>query len=230
MILSHKYKFIFIKTLKTAGTSIETYLSQVCGEDDVVTPIYPHVKPHLARNFAGYFNPIPEIVRNRGHWSNLQHTFCDLYAKKKFYNHIPAHLIRSRVPARIWNTYFKFCIERNPWDKTVSHYFMQKYRANGALTLEQYFKQKTFCLNYPIYADHRDDLLVDRVLKFEDLNHSLNAVCADLNIPFAGTLQIKAKSEYRDHRVPYTEILSDEQSDIISDVFSKEITMHGYRF
>lgn len=230
MILSHKYKFIFIKTLKTAGTSIETYLSQVCGEDDIVTPIYPHVKPHRARNFGGHFNPVPEVIANRKKWSRLKQALCDLYDQKKFYNHIPARLIRSRVPARIWNTYFKFCIERNPWDKTVSHYFMEKYRSHGSLTLEQYFKRKNFCLNYPIYADHRDELLVDRVVKFEDLNASLNSVFSDLNVPFAGTLQIKAKSEYRDHRVPYTEILSDEQSDIIGDVFSKEIEMHGYRF
>ncbi|HUG71169.1 MAG TPA: sulfotransferase family 2 domain-containing protein [Pirellulaceae bacterium] len=230
MILSHKYKFIFIKTLKTAGTSIETYLSQVCGEDDIVTPIYPHVEPHSARNFAGHFNPLPEIVSNRRNWSNLRQTFGDLCEKKKFYNHIPARLIRSRVPARIWNTYFKFCIERNPWDKTVSHYYMQKYRSNGSLTLEQYFEQKCFCLNYPIYANHRDDLLVDRVLKFEDLNSSLNSVFSDLNVPFAGTLQIKAKSEYRDQSVPYAKILSDEQRDIIGDVFAKEIEMHGYGF
>ena len=39
MIINHKYKFIFIKTRKTAGTSIEIALSQFCDANDVITPI-----------------------------------------------------------------------------------------------------------------------------------------------------------------------------------------------
>ena len=39
MIISHKYKYIFFKTSKTAGTSIEISLSRFCGKDDVITPI-----------------------------------------------------------------------------------------------------------------------------------------------------------------------------------------------
>ena len=39
MIISHKYKFIFLKTKKTAGTSIEISLSRFCGDDDIIIPI-----------------------------------------------------------------------------------------------------------------------------------------------------------------------------------------------
>ena len=41
MIVSHKYKFIFLKTRKTVGTSIEIALSRFCGEQDIITPITP---------------------------------------------------------------------------------------------------------------------------------------------------------------------------------------------
>ena len=37
MIICHEHKFIFIKTRKTAGTSIETALSMFCGESDSLT-------------------------------------------------------------------------------------------------------------------------------------------------------------------------------------------------
>ena len=39
MIVSHAKKLIFVKTRKTSGTSMEVSLSQVCGPDDIITPI-----------------------------------------------------------------------------------------------------------------------------------------------------------------------------------------------
>ena len=41
MIISHAHKFIFLKTNKTAGTSIEIALSKFCGPSDIITPISP---------------------------------------------------------------------------------------------------------------------------------------------------------------------------------------------
>jgi len=62
MILSHRYKFIFIKTRKTAGTSIEIYLSQFTKAFDVVTPISPSPDNHQPKNYRGLFNPNPELT------------------------------------------------------------------------------------------------------------------------------------------------------------------------
>jgi hypothetical protein len=39
MIVSHRHKFIFLKTKKTAGTSIELALSELAGPEDIVTPL-----------------------------------------------------------------------------------------------------------------------------------------------------------------------------------------------
>ena len=49
MIVSHKYKFIFIKTRKTAGTSIEYNLSKYLGKEDIITPSSEAY--YLAKNF-----------------------------------------------------------------------------------------------------------------------------------------------------------------------------------
>ena len=41
MIVSHRHKFVFMKTRKTAGTSIEIALSEHCGPSDIVSPNDP---------------------------------------------------------------------------------------------------------------------------------------------------------------------------------------------
>ena len=39
MIICHKHKFIFVKTRKTAGSSVEIFLSKYCGPSCVITPL-----------------------------------------------------------------------------------------------------------------------------------------------------------------------------------------------
>ena len=229
MIISHKYKFIFIKTAKTAGTSIEVFLSKLCGSKDIVTPIGPPVEEHQPRNYEGFINPIPEILERPGKlFSALRRSIT---SREKFYNHMPAVEIRNRVPANVWNNYFKFCVERNPWDKLLSHYHMHAAREAGSLTLDEYLARGRFPINYFRYTDRSGTkIIVDRVLRYENLVAELGEVFSQLQIPFDGTLGIGAKSEYRKDRRPYQEVFNDERRKIVERAFAKEIELHGYRF
>ena len=108
MVISHKYRFIFIKTRKTAGTSLEVFLSRICTPNDVLTPINPPVQTHKARNYTGLWNPLAELLFYRGH--TPYSTIKQWFNRERFYNHIPTRLLRYRIPSKIWNNYFKFCI------------------------------------------------------------------------------------------------------------------------
>lgn len=128
MIISHAHKFIFIKTRKTAGTSVEMALHSICGPDDVLTPDYideseGDVLVATARNYRGPWLPVAELAQaahNPMHWAR---TMRDWLTRPKFYNHMAGSSVRARIDRRVWDSYFKFAFDRNPWDKMVSYFF-----------------------------------------------------------------------------------------------------------
>jgi hypothetical protein len=201
VIISHKYRFIFVKTFKTAGTSIEVFLSRHCGPLDVLTPVIPHVEPHQPQNHDGFFN------------------------------HMTAAEIRGAIGPE-WDDYFKFCVERNPWDKTLSYYHMMNHRGGGALDFDEFLAVNDLPINFPKYTDPSDPnrVIVDRVLRYERLNDELTRVFGELGIPFPGTLGINAKSEYRQDRRPYRDVYTEAQAAIVASAFSRERALHGYEF
>jgi hypothetical protein len=229
MSLSHKYQFNFIKTAQTAGTSIEVFLSKHCGATDVVTPVEPPVEGHQPRNYLGSVNPIPEILERPGKiFSALRHSIT---SREKFYRHMPALEIQKRVPRDVWNSYFKFCVERNPWDKVLSHYHMHAAREGGSLSFDEYLARGRFPINYFRYTDRSGrKIIVDRILCYENLTADLTEVFSQLKIPFNGTLGISAKSEYPSDRRPYQQVFNAEQRQIVEKAFAKEIELHGYHF
>ena len=200
MIISHKFRFIFIKTIKTAGTSIETWLSGRCGPDDVFTPVIPAEPGHQPRNFAG------------------------------FHNHMSAWRVRQALPPATWNSYFKFCVERNPWDKTVSDFCMLNHRAGSRHQFADYFRRGIFCRSWELYTDDDGSMLVDRVLRYENLEQELGEVFGQLGLPWEGSLDVWAKSGYRQDRRPYQDWYTPEQQAKVAEVFTDEIKAFAYVF
>lgn len=174
MLISHKYRFIFIKTVKTAGTSIEVDLSRVMDDDDVVTPIKPPVAGHVARNHA--------------------------HGGSRLYNHMSARELRAAIGRETFDGYFKFCVEREPVDKCISHYSMLKksdFRRIEGLTWEAYLRRGLFPRDHAKYTTLWGRLMVDRILRYETLDADLAVLASELGFPFAG-LQTTAKAGLRD--------------------------------
>jgi hypothetical protein len=229
MIVSHRHRFVFIKTAKTAGSSLEVFLASLCGPDDIVTPLTPPEEGHKPRNHSGLFNPLRELFV--GDSVSRAQTFRDWWKASPYWSHLPARLALHRLDADCWKGYYKFCVERNPWDKTLSHYHMINTMRGGGLEFDAYLRKNKFCWNYPIYTDwDNQTLLVDRILRYESLDADLAEVCDRLGLSFPGSLQPRCKSLLRKDKRHYREVYSELQAATIKAAFSQEIHLHGYEF
>ena len=152
MIISHKYNYIFIKNRKVAGTSVEIYLNKFRGSKDIFTPISTWHKNHVPQNYKGYTNILNELLKTNFRYK--KRTITEFLKGNKFWNHMPALLVKNRIDSEIWGNYFKFAIERNPWDKAVSQYFwLKKINKNQDLQFEKYLSNRFFPSDYRKYSD-----------------------------------------------------------------------------
>lgn len=230
MIISHKHRFIFVKTRKTAGTSIEVLLSALAGDDAVVTPVQPPEPGHEPRNWQGVFNPVPELwdryVRKEPslQFRSAQSTLSDLRRRRRYFNHQPASLIRKRVGKDVWNDYFTFCFERNPWEKVVSWYFYSTRDNPNRRPFEQWVLGTGLPKDWNRYTIG-NTLAVDFVGRFECLRDDLAKTLARVGITDVPDLP-RAKSQFRpaNSDAPITPAVDKR----IREVFADEIELFGY--
>lgn len=230
MIISHKHKFIFIKTNKTAGTSVEIALSRFCGPDDVVTPISR--EDEVTRRELGGAGPQNYLAAVSAYgWGDVWQLVSRGRRKKAFYNHISAAEIRATVGAQVWETYFKFCIERNPWDRTVSAYYW-KHDTEPRPSLTHFIDS-----GYPLKLRKRGfelytidgEVAVDAVCRFEHLADDLDLVRRRIGLHEPLVLP-RAKARFRKEKVDYREYFNAFDADRIGKTFAEEIAQLGYVF
>jgi hypothetical protein len=235
MIVSHKYKLIFIKTAKTAGTSVEIALSKYCGPDDIITPISS--EDEATRRELGY--PGPQNYR-RPWW---QYWIADILEalhgrerrarrKRGFYNHISAQEARFLLGKEIWNSYFKFTVTRNPFDRIVSKYYYAQRNGRTDQTFDEYLKsevpRKLRRGSWDRYTiDGR--IAVDRVCKYENLANDLEEVRRRVGIPEPLELP-HAKGAHRPQRKHYRELFGENPPQWIYEVFKEELEHFGYTY
>ncbi|ARU57714.1 chondroitin 4-O-sulfotransferase [Oleiphilus messinensis] len=152
-------------------------------------------------------------------------------SKHQYYNHMSAGEIKDLLGDEVWNSYYKFCFERNPWDRVISFYYW-RYQSTPRPTMLSFLlsdaplKLKRF--GYDLYTIDRN-IAVDDIYCYEDLKEAAETIRKRLKLP--GKLLLpRAKSGYRKDTRHYSDIFSLREKQIISDLFSEEITLFGYQF
>jgi hypothetical protein len=225
MIISHSRRFIFIKSAKTAGTSLEAALSNYCGGSDVVTPLGDY---EFNRDEAGRW--VHRSMNAEG-----------------FEQHDWGVTIRDKVGLAVWTSYFKFSIARNPWDRVVS-LFNWKARNDRSL------KPKTGLLGkigLPVdglgevrrrFAEFvlgdwetndrfyiiDDELCVDLVIRYESLADDTLGICRRIGVP---PIELpRLKSGFRPGQYHYSQYYDETTKAIVAERHQNDLRLFGYRF
>ena len=211
MIASFAHDFIFVKTRKVGGTSVEIVLSSWCSGRDICTPITPEDEAIRAR-FGGQ----PRNFRGAG-------------GGVAFYNHMPAADICEALPG-LWPRAFKFAVDRHPYEKVLSRAWWNIGRRGGAPEeiggeVEAAIARKSY-LNFPLYCAG-ERVIVDEVWRYEEMWDRLAAFAGRLGqaVPDAPP---RAKGGHRRDRRPAREVLTRDQRARIAEDARVEFELLGY--
>jgi hypothetical protein len=228
MILSHQHGFIFLKTAKTAGTSVEIALSRHAGAEDIITPI--SASDEKLRIECGGRGPqnfrLPLRSLTIVQLAGLIRT-C---RRPGFYNHMPAAEVRRLVGDEVWHRSFRFCVERNPFDRVVSLYWWC-HRREPRPTISEFLRSPQLQLlsrhGIEMYTDRSGRIVVDQVLRYEHLEEELESVRRKLGLP-EPLLLPRAKSGHRPEGQCWRDVLNAADRRVIESRFRRELDLFGY--
>jgi hypothetical protein len=220
MLLSFEHNFLFVKTRKTASTSIEMLLSQfMTSADDIVTTIAP--ADDLVRLRNG--------VRPRNHDVRGRVPDGRIVFRVRFWNHMSAQQIKVRLEPELWDKVYKITAERHPYEKAVSSAY-QRYANRGrsgafAVCLDEVVARGRY-RNYDLYTIG-DRPVPDFIVRYESLQADTQQLLRELSLPTDVPLP-NAKSTHRLDRRSASEILSKSQKATIRRRCAEEFRLFGY--
>ncbi|MBX7249192.1 MAG: sulfotransferase family protein [Caulobacteraceae bacterium] len=230
MIVSHRRRLIFLKTQKTGGTSVELALSQLCGPEDIITPLTDEdetlrgeVTP---RNYA-----IP--LDRRPPWWRL----LEMAGKRgpragtEFHEHMNAQAVRRALGAEIFDSYLKVTIVRNAWDREVSRYFWATRGDAPRRPFDRWVRRESSNperKTWKIYTLD-DQPVADVVMRHETLAKDFDALLERLGC--AGAVRLpRAKGAHRTRGRDYREFYTPETRALVARRYHREIAYFGMTF
>ena len=232
MLISHPYRFVFIKTVKTAGTSVEAFLEPFCCPPGHVVE---HWTPTLISNYGVVGQRWPQNDRD-----NLG-----------YYNHMPAAEIRERCPQ--FDDYTRLTVVRDPYDRAISyfHFSHPTFTPPGGIPLDeaiallkrgerQLLEERFVAFLRHGLSDEQSLLCIDgqlavkRWVRFEALHQDLKQLVADLGLPLEVSVEealpgFKLNRQGRKDRPSIEDYLSPEALHLIDQQCGWSFDTFGYQ-
>ena len=216
MLLSHRYRFLFVHIAKTGGTSVRAALNPLRWRDPLYYLTFPATK----------------ISSVCGHRLGL-----------KFPRH--AHIIAAQemLPAPYFDSLYKFAFVRNPWDLQVSSFHhIQKERPEVMAGISdfndfmrykfdpdrayQYHIDTSLSLQSDYLVDLHGRILTNYLGRYESLEEDFNRVVEKLQLPVKPLPHRRKAIERKDYRSYY----APDVVELVAGHFQFDIDKLDYRF
>lgn len=217
-LVSHRARFIFLKTHKTASTSVEAALEPLCAPDDAATGV--HYRAELVTE-AG-------VIGARGDHSR--------HAVWK--NHLSAKAVRKLTGRRVWRRYAKITTVRNPYSRMVSMFHSRRTDAERAAMAELRFDEVRTQFRDWLAERHPSNNLrkltigpryvIDHVIYFERLADEFAELADALGLPPEPLPRFKTDRNPREE--PWRDYYDDDARRLVEKGSAFEIAFFGYRF
>ena len=164
--------------------------------------------------------------------------------------------IRNKIGNSIWDSYFKFCVIRNPYDKLISgFYHLDEQSKNQKTYTNQIIRELKSILGMAPSIDRieggdsiekfrnwirkggsiidRDKYMIngticiDYFIRYEDLENGVMHVCDQLDIPFEPDRIPKMKAGMRENISP-RDYYDEEIIQIVGRLYEFELEYFGY--
>jgi hypothetical protein len=200
MIVSYSRNFIFIKTKKTAGTTVEAVLGAACSGDDVCT---------LTTTKAG------DVARTNGN-------FYKHMTAEEAYPLIDPKFWDAAYKVTVERHPYEKAVSQ-------AFYKFPKHKKRAGGDMAEYMDWVVREGDYPGFPRWSigGKVAVDDFIHQEKLKEDLDRVGARLGIPIPDELP-QMKTRTRTDRRPAHEILTDAQKAIVYERCAKEFELLGY--
>ena len=221
MLVSHRKLFIYLKTPKAAGTSVEIFFERYCKpEDQAESEQEARPEQISAEGIVGY--------RGVGTGGST------------WWNHMHPPQVRKLLGEEIWTRYFKFCVIRNPFDQLVSLWWMRGVGDDAAQAqADMAFARTAFCgwvLEQPRLWSARHiytidgKLCVDATIRYENLVSDVSKICERLGVPADTDRLGRFKSGLRRRPEGYRAYYSRAARERVEREQAEDLAMFGYQF
>jgi len=241
VIISHRHRLIFIRAPKTAGSSIEAFLTPRLGYSDILIGGPLHISEpwnselSMRRGLRMLSALLGDIIMS-------EHD--DPADVRDFIQRI---LELADSWQDVWKRYHKWAVVRNPWDLAVSYYWhcrKNEHEAAGdqdkpllSSAIEDFrdwlhCETRQYCQWFHdherMYFDENGAPVLDQYLRFEALATEMAALCEGLGIVYEPLPRLR--SDIRLLRDPYPVYYNVESQDLVAKIHRNTIRTFGYDF